>query len=388
MKISLSELNKNLDKIENYFIEKTLKNSKNMVKYIKELIYTSCVFGVYTAKQEIKGLERKRKRLFSEEYAVWVDLSIGDITKTAETSKDILDRANEFWDIYALKIGNDFEKDKKEKLKSIFKKKMEEGYTGRTLENEIKKEFSEWSNKRIKDIARTETTKAYNYGRLETGRENYKNGGIVRALKFVAVMDNRVTDTCQRRHGLVLAIDDPLVDRNTPPLHVRCRSIWEFVDKYDWEELYEGKNSIKWDSKEVQETQPDITWGNPFAYGGREDALPNYQNAYGIEKKLTEYSLNKEHRIGKHKAIKLENSLGYNLENKNILEKEIRRALAITPFDSEIYTENEYGRKYSVLLKIKGVNNKFKNIKTGWIYEIGEDNPRLVTAYIDKKKGE
>ncbi len=389
MKISLSEVSRKLDIIENNFLKKASKNPNNMVKYIKELMYTAAAFGIYSAKQEIKELEKKRKKkIFSELgiSGIWVDLPIGDIAVAAKESKNILDRATEFWDQYALKVGSKLEKDKKEKLKAIFKKKNAEGFTGKSLEREIKKEFSDWSDRRINAIARTETTKEFNYARLETARENYRNSGIIRALRFHAIMDSNVTDTCQTRHGLVLAIDDPLVDRNTPPLHVKCRSIWEFVDKYDWEDIYKEKNSSKWYKKAVQETQPDITWGNPFAYGGKEDALVNYQNAYGIDKKLTEYTLNKDHPVGKHKARVFKSALGFDKNNFRVLERELKRNLAITAANKYKKEKTKHGIKYSVEEEIMGENKEIKKVLVVWHIDENSDAPRLVNAIVKEAK--
>ena len=69
-------------------------------------------------------------------------------------------------------------------------------------------------------IVTTETTYAYNRGRLASFAENR-----VDYVQFSAVMDSRTSPQCRSRHGLVMAINDPRLPGNTPPLHGRCRSV-------------------------------------------------------------------------------------------------------------------------------------------------------------------
>ena len=69
-------------------------------------------------------------------------------------------------------------------------------------------------------IVTTETTYAYNQGRL-AGFAQHK----VDYVQFSAIMDARTSVQCQTRHGLIMAMDDPRLAGNTPPLHGRCRSV-------------------------------------------------------------------------------------------------------------------------------------------------------------------
>lgn len=69
-------------------------------------------------------------------------------------------------------------------------------------------------------IVTTETTYAYNRGRLASFRE-----ANVDYVRFSAVMDARTSPQCRSRHGLVMAMDDPELAANTPPLHGHCRSV-------------------------------------------------------------------------------------------------------------------------------------------------------------------
>jgi SPP1 gp7 family putative phage head morphogenesis protein len=77
---------------------------------------------------------------------------------------------------------------------------------------------------RARLIAVTETTAAFNQGRLAM----FADAGVDYLL-FTAVLDERTSDICESRDGLLLAADDPLVPENTPPLHGNCRSLWSPV---------------------------------------------------------------------------------------------------------------------------------------------------------------
>lgn len=69
-------------------------------------------------------------------------------------------------------------------------------------------------------ITTTESTYAYNRGRLASFAENE-----VDYVRFSAVMDSRTSPQCRSRHGKIMRLDDPRLQDNTPPLHGRCRSV-------------------------------------------------------------------------------------------------------------------------------------------------------------------
>jgi SPP1 gp7 family putative phage head morphogenesis protein len=81
---------------------------------------------------------------------------------------------------------------------------------------------------RASTIVRTETTRYYNQAR----RDYYDKGDVVTHYLFIAVRDKGTTPWCtaqtvngkRGRSGLVYAKGDPLLDRETPPVHWNCRS--------------------------------------------------------------------------------------------------------------------------------------------------------------------
>ncbi len=105
---------------------------------------------------------------------------------------------------------------------------------------------------RAETIARTETTKAYNYGQMES----FADAGID-AVEFCNMDDGRTTSICHARNGLILARDDDLVAQNTPPLHYNCRSRWSPVP---WEILEEmgGKARLAEDREKFLSAPPPM----------------------------------------------------------------------------------------------------------------------------------
>ncbi|NJM56247.1 MAG: minor capsid protein [Synechococcales cyanobacterium RU_4_20] len=78
------------------------------------------------------------------------------------------------------------------------------------------------SRVRSQMIARTETTIAYNRGRLSS----YKRSPLVTHVQFLAISDDRTTPICKSRNGMIISIADAAaIAKNTPALHVNCRSV-------------------------------------------------------------------------------------------------------------------------------------------------------------------
>jgi SPP1 gp7 family putative phage head morphogenesis protein len=73
---------------------------------------------------------------------------------------------------------------------------------------------------RAKMTLETETTRNYN----ATRRAVYDTSPDVTHYLFVAVRDFRTTKWCKSRDKLVYKKGDPLLDKETPPIHWNCRS--------------------------------------------------------------------------------------------------------------------------------------------------------------------
>lgn len=75
---------------------------------------------------------------------------------------------------------------------------------------------------RLETIIRTNTTDAYNVGRVTQARQA---GDFLKGFEYSAILDERTTDVCAALNGRVFKKDDPALDALRPPRHFNCRSI-------------------------------------------------------------------------------------------------------------------------------------------------------------------
>lgn len=90
---------------------------------------------------------------------------------------------------------------------------------------------------RLETIIRTNTTDAYNRGRVVQSRQA---GKYLKGFQYSAILDDSTTEVCASLHGKVFSADDPALDELLPPRHFNCRSIVvpvtidEAVEEDDW----------------------------------------------------------------------------------------------------------------------------------------------------------
>lgn len=120
-----------------------------------------------------------------------------------------------------------------EKTREVIRNSLIEGSTLKermSALRESSEELARMSDLRIEMIARTEVTRADSMGRLISMKANDDVIGV----EFSAVMDDRTTEMCIERNGLIMRLDDPRLPENTPPLHVSCRSLLLSLTVYDF----------------------------------------------------------------------------------------------------------------------------------------------------------
>ena len=110
--------------------------------------------------------------------------------------------------------------------------------------------------------------------------------------------------------------------------------------------------------------------------------MPNYDRATIDDRKFLDYSLNKNHPIGKHKAAAYEQGLGLNLSNYYLLKQQIVEKVNSGNAKLIKIEKTSYGVKYSYELPIVGPNGKTKSVIV--VYQIDKDKtiPRLITNYL------
>lgn len=170
-------------------------------------------------------------------------------------------------------LGRFFEQDQVDTVRTILDNGLQEGATVKQVMDALRIALPEAIGKaRAENIARTEATTAFNQGRLEAFRETK---GFVGAVEFMAITDARTTPICMERDGLVLAIDDPRLPDNTPPLHYMCRSVLSPVSGLELEDLG-GKAYLDKQREKLDKLPPPLKgFGNePGLDGGRPPGQP------------------------------------------------------------------------------------------------------------------
>jgi hypothetical protein len=113
--------------------------------------------------------------------------------------------------------------------------------------------------------------------------------------------------------------------------------------------------------------------------------LPNKAKAYVPPGKLMGYLLSEAHAVGKSKA-KFFRSLGFDEAAVTQLEEELL-AVARTE-EVEDFIPSPHGVKYIVDGSVKTPKGGVARLRTIWIIETGQENPRFVTAYPIEQKQE
>ena len=155
-----------------------------------------------------------------------------------------LDAVNEWYEIipmeavnwlneYVPKLSGIYGASVLERVSEVIQASMLEGSTLQERMKALREssgELSRMADSRIETIARTEITRADSMGRLISMKCNDDFIGV----EFSAVMDDRTTEICTERNGLVMRLDDPRLPENTPPMHPRCRSLLLSLTVYDY----------------------------------------------------------------------------------------------------------------------------------------------------------
>jgi len=107
--------------------------------------------------------------------------------------------------------------------------------------------------------------------------------------------------------------------------------------------------------------------------------LPNSHKAVVEIQKLSNYSLNPNHPVGKHKARVFKAALGITLEDAGWLREQ---ALEVALSDDvRRGADSIFGAKYVIdsMLEYKGMSAM---VRFSWIIETGTDFPRLTSCYV------
>ncbi|NJN92300.1 MAG: hypothetical protein HC878_19335 [Leptolyngbyaceae cyanobacterium SL_5_14] len=106
--------------------------------------------------------------------------------------------------------------------------------------------------------------------------------------------------------------------------------------------------------------------------------LPNRECAFIQPQKLIGYLLSETHSVGRSKA-KLLRSMGFSEANLVMLEQ----ALLAIAYSEEVQevADSPHGKKFVIDGEIMTPTGKIVQLRTVWIIDTGETNPRFVTAH-------
>ena len=103
--------------------------------------------------------------------------------------------------------------------------------------------------------------------------------------------------------------------------------------------------------------------------------LPNRKSAYIPSAKVLDYLLSRTHAVGKSKA----NKFGFDETNVDVFKGGLRKIAQENEITEQISTL--YGEKYVIDGVLHTPIGSAINIRTVWIIEKDEINPRFVTAH-------
>lgn len=110
--------------------------------------------------------------------------------------------------------------------------------------------------------------------------------------------------------------------------------------------------------------------------------MPNNEQSFVEDKKITHYLLSDTHSLGKHKA-KFFKSFGF----KGTDIETFKSALIAHAIEKQIEEseDNGFGKKFELKCDFQTPDSRNPCIVSVWIIEKGNTIPKLVTAYPEKK---
>ncbi len=107
--------------------------------------------------------------------------------------------------------------------------------------------------------------------------------------------------------------------------------------------------------------------------------LPNSEHAFVDIAKLRDYSLDAEHKEGKHKARVFAAALGLGANDAEWLREKLLSSAKSE--DCRLGRKTDYGQRYLIDGELSH-EQKSARIRSVWIVRKGENFPRLVTCYV------
>ncbi len=107
--------------------------------------------------------------------------------------------------------------------------------------------------------------------------------------------------------------------------------------------------------------------------------LPNFESAFIDTRKLSDYSLDSTHPVGRHKAFVFRSSLGLSVEDVVFLQDLLLQS--ITLHNAFVGRLDEFGQRYTVDFPVTTKRGS-AILRSAWIIRSDEDFPRLTTCFV------
>jgi len=208
-------LKQNEDEIKKILGETIAKNTLNEVKDINGIIKK------LKALLSVEGLKSLTSTIIRNNYMEGFDQAEKDLDMNMVPDQNAINYISDYT-FDNIKGMND---DVEQKLRQVLQRGFMDGSSTEELKKEITQVF-DVSATRVEAIARTETARAANFGRLH----GYMKSGVDMKKVYSAHIDNRTSPLCKRLNGQEKGLDEEFVDPNgewkgmTAPAHVNCRS--------------------------------------------------------------------------------------------------------------------------------------------------------------------
>lgn len=233
--------------------------------------------------------------------------------------------------------------------------------------NALKDRFDNVSRKDMFRLIYTEDTFVTNEASAQTFEEYYEQ------YTFHTVDDNACKN-CKGINNKTFYFNNRKPGLNFPPLHAWCRCYYT-IEVEDWDKWMDDYVNKKQAENVAKSSESGII--NPKRISVNIQAFAKIS-----KEKFTKYALDPINQPDKAKTFK--EALGYSIDNYQELIDNIQNN-----FDEKLMNlkvEDKFGKRYELVMNLKGANGKNANVCTAWIKENDDSEPRLTSAYVTKKK--
>ncbi|RXF11121.1 hypothetical protein EG878_14795 [Enterococcus faecalis] len=202
----------------------TIPAQKEWAKEINRLTRTAVETGILRSHYEIGELRKQVGHQFNEYQPIVTEDLVAVLPK----------EAIEYLRTYSFTIAGITDDTTLDRIRNTINRGLEDGISVKQMMKEIQETTDTWmSDWRSETIARTESIKMYNAGRIARYMDP-ELGDFIQALQYDAITDTRTTDICRHLDGKIIAITDQAnIQKYTPPNHFSCRASWLPVSKYE-----------------------------------------------------------------------------------------------------------------------------------------------------------